>query len=179
MISLYFANPGAGKTTYLSRIAQKYNKPTALSTMLNKITRGKLKEKRKYDCVYCNVPIYNTYMFDVDKDLGVKHIERSLLLIDEGAIVLDNRVPLTEEQKTFLRLHRHYKVDIICVSQSWEDINIVVRRLYDRIYLMNKTWLGHLTTIRKIKKMIQISEEGQIQDMYRFSFPLRRIQTIQ
>jgi hypothetical protein len=172
MISLYFANPGAGKTTYLAKIAQKYNKPTSFRRVIHKITMGKSKLESKYDKVYCNVPIYNTFKFDVDQDLGIKHIEKSLLLIDEGAIVLDNRTPLSDEQKTFLRLHRHYKVDIVCVSQSWEDINIVVRRLYDRIYLMNKTHIGHLTIFRKIKKLIQMSEEGQIQDMYKFTHPL-------
>jgi hypothetical protein len=170
MIKLYFANPGAGKTTFLAKTAQKYNKPTRLSIVLNKLSFGKIKKKKKYENVYCTAPIWNTLEYDVDRDMGIKHIENSLILIDEGAIVLDNRVPLTKPQKTFLRLHRHYKCDIICTSQSWEDINIVVRRLYDKIYLMNRTLLKHTTTIREISKKIDIDEDGNIKDSYHFKF---------
>lgn len=153
MISLYFANPGGGKTSFLSKIAHSR------------------KYKKKYDKIFCNVPIKDTYMFDVTKDLGISHIENSLILIDEGAIELDNRTPLKSFQKTFLRLHRHYKCDIIICSQSWEDVNIVVRRLYDHIYLINRIPLfKHWSVIRRIKKCIDISEEGQIVDMYYFTF---------
>ncbi len=168
MIELYFANPGAGKTTYISKLAQKYNKPKFSSYLLHLLSFGKIDIKYKYpNGVYCNVPVYGTKKYTVDDDLGKTHIEKALILIDEGAIVLDNRVPLSKDKKQFLRLHRHYKCDAIIVSQSWEDVNIVVRRLYDGIYLMNHLF-GHFSVIRKIVKFTTISEDEQIIDGYRF-----------
>lgn len=150
-IKLVFANVGTGKTTYLAKLAHSK------------------RNIKKYDKIFSNVPIEGCYQFDV-RDLGKLHIENALLLIDEGAIVLDNNVKLPEREKTFYRLHRHYNCDIVVVSQSFEDINIVVRRLYTSMYIMKRSlffpWLSYT---RLISKKIGIDEVSkQIIDFYDF-----------
>lgn len=152
MMTLVFSNKGNGKTTYAAMLAR-------LEKNYKKYTGG----------IYSNVPIKGSYKFKV-KDLGRMHIENALIIVDEGAIELPNTSPMPEYQKSFMRLSRHYQCDIVFISQSWEDINIVVRRLYDRIYFLKKWFiLPPMSSLLRIKKVIGISEDGQIVEQYHYT----------
>lgn len=157
-IDLYFANVGSGKTTLLAKIANSK------------------KYQKKYDMIFSNVPIANTYKLDIKKDLGVYNIENALILVDEGAIEFDNNIKLPEVQKYYFRMHRHYNCDIIVVSQSYEDISIILRRLYRHIYVLDKLWFG-LSKAKRINKYIDIDETThQITEFYAYvPFPLSLI----
>lgn len=154
MISLIFANVGTGKTTLLAKLALEYGMSD------------------KYDLVLSNVALYGAKKFDVS-DLGYKHIRKAAIFIDEGAIELPNTTKLDEKLKMFLRLHRHYECDIWIVSQSYEDVNIVVRRLYSSIWIMNRVpMIGEMSYYRCIHKSIGIDDEShQIVEKYKFKFP--------
>ncbi len=149
-LTLFFANKGSGKTTLLARYAWYYThiKPN------------------KYKELYSNVPIKGCKKFDVNKDFGVFNMVDSLLLIDEGAIEFPNTSNMREHQKAYIRLQRHYKTshrhhnDIIVVSQSWEDINIVLRRVYDHVYQLDKGF-GGTSVVKTIRKEFGIDEMSQ------------------
>lgn len=160
MIRLFFANPGAGKTTLLAKVAN-----------------DELKRRRKnYEKVYANFPLKGAHMIDV-KDLGVLHLEDCLILIDEGGLEFNNRkMKMSDAQTYFFKMHRHYNTDIVIVSQSYDDIDITIRRLYDEMYLLKRSIIQtlsfdllHISSYRRIRKRISIDEESkQIVDAYNF-----------
>ena len=132
MLTFVFGSPGAGKTCYLAKLAKK--------------------ESRKRP-VYCNVDIHGTTLFT---ELGsMTPPEGSLILLDECGIEYNNRAykALPKSVISYLKLHRHYKVDMVVVSQSWDDIDITFRRLAERYYLIRKLPIFTLAVrcVRRIK----------------------------
>jgi len=159
MIRIYFGSPGCGKTSLIAFFTQKYFKQYHLFKRLYKIPR--------YDYVLSNVPIINASPFDVRDLDSFSPYPRSLLLIDEGGIVYNNRKFKDMPQGTieFLKLHRHYNCDISVFSQSWEDLDITIRRLCDEIYKVQK--IGQFTFTRLIQRRVGIDKETkQIVDQF-------------
>lgn len=155
---LIFANIGAGKTTLLARYAQRE---------LKKIKKG----KSKYKYVISNTPISGvTYIPKIRKLLQNSCPENTLILVDEAGIVWNNRkMKITDEEIEYIKLIRHYQSKIIAISQSHEDVDITIRRLYTNIYLLNKVL--PITLLRPIKKYVTIDKETeQIVDGYKFRF---------
>lgn len=155
---LIFANIGAGKTTLLARYAQRE---------LKKIKKG----KSKYKYVISNTPISGvTYIPKIRKLLQNSCPENTLILVDEAGIVWNNRkMKITDEEIEYIKLIRHYQSKIIAISQSHEDVDITIRRLYTNIYLLNKVL--PITLLRPIKKYVTIDKETeQIVDGYKFKF---------
>lgn len=155
-VILVFANIGAGKTTYLAKRAKKEQK---------KIKRG----KSKYDTIISNTPISGClYVPDIKKILNNSTPENTLYLLDEGELIWNNRkMKMTDKEIEYVKLIRHYNSKMIIVSQSSDDIDITVRRIYTNLYLLNK--YGSLTLIRPIRKFITIDKETeQIKDGYAF-----------
>ena len=158
-VVLYFANIGSGKTTYLSKIAIKEQK---------KIKKG----KSKYKYIVSNAIISGViYVPDIRSLMKKGALKDTLLLIDEGSIEYNNRKQnLTELEITWFKLIRHYNCSTIVLSQSYDDIDITLRRLYTEIYIMNR--LPLVTLIRPIKKYVGIDDiSNQIVDKYKFKFP--------
>lgn len=148
MISLYFGSPGAGKSTTAAWLAYK--------------KFGKRPVYANFDCAF-------TYRFDVSQ-LGLVQFPRgSLILVDEAGICFNNRKFKTMPMHVieFLKLHRHYGVDIAFFSQSWEDVDITIRRLATHLYYIRK--LPFFTMIRHVNSFVFIDKEKhQIQEGYRF-----------
>lgn len=157
-VTLIFANIGTGKTTFLSKIAIQE---------LKKIKKG----KSKYTQIISNAQIAGVvYIPDIRKLLKTGAVQDSLLLIDEGSIEYNNRkMNLTELEILYLKLIRHYKCDMTILSQSYDDIDVTLRRLYSKIYILRK--LPYFTLIMPIKKKIGIDDiSKQIIDEYRFEW---------
>jgi len=156
-VVLYFANIGTGKTTLLSKIAVKELRLIA-------------KKKSKYDYIVSNALISGvTYIPNIRDLLKKGAMQRTLMLIDEGSIVYNNRkMNLTDLEIQYFKLIRHYTSTLIVLSQSYEDIDVTLRRLYTQIYILRRMPL--FTLIQPIKKKISIDEVSkQIIDEYRFS----------
>ena len=150
MISIYFGSPGAGKTTLACRAVKK--------------------ARRRYAYTFtdfgCNIADFD----DVDlTGLGQWTFPpNSLLVVDEAGITFNSRKYKSLPQYTigWLKLCRHYSVDCIMMSQSWEDMDVSIRRLADRLYYIRK--LGPFTLIRRVYKRVTINEETeQIIDGYK------------
>ena len=149
--STYFGVPGSGKTTIASWLARN--------------------DKRKNKKVWSNVPIKGTYKLDKE-DIGKYMISNGRLILDECGTEFDNRnfkKNFTDEQVKFFKLHRHYKVDINCFSQFWNDIDIKLRNLSTKLYLLKKSAIPFFIVRKEIGKKISINKETkEIIDEYYF-----------
>lgn len=155
-ITLYFANIGTGKTTYLAKIAQKE---------LKKMKKG----KSKYKHIVSNALISGvTYVPDIRKLLKVGAMQHCLILVDEGSIVYNNRkMNLTDMEIQYFKLIRHYTSSLVVLSQSHDDVDVTLRRLYTSINILK--WLPFITLIMPITKSVGIDElTKQITDQYSF-----------
>lgn len=175
MITIYFGLPRSGKSTLICReiykAQKKYNK------VLKKAKKKKTKEKRleyyrkhnDYDNFYTNMDNKLCENRSV-KGLGSEWVYpiHSLVCIDEAGIEYNSRKTLSLPQSTieYLKLHGHYKTDLRYFSQTWEDLDVTIRRLAERYYYIRR--LGPFTLVRRIKRLIMINEEKQIIDGFEF-----------
>lgn len=152
MIRTFFARPGAGKTTECCALAVKYRK--------------------KYDHVFLNfsntVPnVHTCNMAQLGEWTFPPH---SYIAVDEAGIEYNSRKTISLKQITiaWLKKHRHYKCDLDFFSQSWDDIDVTVRRLSNELWLLYR--LGPWTLGRRIYKRVGIDKNThQIIDEYRFA----------
>lgn len=140
VVNIYFGVPGSGKTTFAAWLS-----------------RRDLRRKGK---VWSNVPITGTYKLDVTADIGVHHIEKGRIIIDEAGIEYNNRnyKNLPMRQIEFFKYHRHYSTAIDVFSQSYEDMDITLRRLAQNYYVVTKSRLPFFIKIRSIGRRVGIDE---------------------
>ncbi len=161
MIRVFFGNIGCGKTTLAARQFYKC------------LRRDQRDVNRK------RTPLYDYYISNFEcelaqfcrlADLGRWTFpEHSYIIIDEAGIEYNNRKfkSLPQETIAWLKLSRHYKCDVDFLSQSWDDMDITIRRLASELWYVRK--LGPFTMLRRIYKRVGIdSETHQICDFYEF-----------
>lgn len=150
MIAVYFGSPGAGKTTLACREI--------------------LRAKKHYRATFANFGCKCADYDDVDlKDLGKWTFPAgSYVAIDEAGIEYNNRKfkSLSQETIKWFKLHRHYGCDISIWSQSWDDMDVTLRRLADRLYYIKR--MGPFTMMRRVYKRVKVDKETeQIIDGYK------------
>lgn len=161
--------PGAGKTTiaaYLVRKCQKWNKIRRFICV--KIFRMKNFVDR---VPMSNVPIKGSLMLE-RSDIGNFNISDSDLIIDEAGLEFGNRdfKSFTKSEMKFFKKHRHYRCNIYMFSQGF-DVDLKLRDLCTRLYLVEKSFIPFFVHCKKIKKFVGIDElTGQLVDKYKFVF---------
>lgn len=144
MVQGIFGLPGSGKSTYLAKIAKKYQK--------------------KGIKVYSNFYIKGCYQLDFD-DLGVHDYSDCCILIDEISLFADSRnwknysAPL----RYYMACHRHYNAVIYYASQSYKDCDLRIRNITDTLYYIRTSIFG-LSVVREIGKCFSI--DGEIGESY-------------
>jgi hypothetical protein len=140
-ITVYFGVPGSGKTTLAAYFARKH-----------------LKAGRK---VYSNVPIIGTYKYSPIDDLGNNQIEDAYLILDEASIEFNNRnfKVFPKNCIEFFKIHRHYGVAIDVFSQSYEDMDITIRRLATKFILVKKSYIPYFIVTKTARHIIDIDKE--------------------
>lgn len=150
MITVYFGNPGCGKTTLACREIQRVNK--------------------EYAATFANFGCKCATVDDVSLvDLGLWTFPPgSYIAIDEAGIEYNNRKfkSLSQDTIKWFKLHRHYRCDVSVWSQSWDDMDVTIRRLADRLYYLRK--IGPFTVSRRVYKRVTVDKQTeQIIDGYR------------
>lgn len=156
MIRIFWGNPGCGKTTLACKLA--------------------LKNQKRYKGTVTNFPqsVPGSSFYDSLEQLGEWKPPRGFWCgWDESGIDFNNRAykAMPKPCITFHKKHRHEELDIDCFSQSWEDIDVTLRRLSVELWYMIK--LGPWTLCRRVYKRTGIDKStGQIVDIYKFAHML-------
>lgn len=149
IISVYWGVPGSGKSTFAAYLAKK-----------------DLKHNKK---VWSNVPITGTMKLEPREDLGRNMILDGRIIIDEASVEYNSRAYKTMPQEAikFFKYHRHYQTAIDVFSQSWDDMDVTIRRLAQKMYVVKKSWLPWFIVRRTVRKRVGIDENThQIIDEY-------------
>lgn len=141
MIRMYFGSPGCGKSTLLAKIA--------------------LFERKRYNYVFTNGDCSLCSPMDMQKLENYTVPPKSLLLIDEAGIEFNNRdfKRFGKGKIEFFKKYRHEECDIFLFSQSWEDVDLTIKRLVDEIYYLRK--VGPFTLIHRVYKRVGTDEKQE------------------
>lgn len=163
MVTGYFGLPGSGKTTFLTRIAQKE---------LKYIDKGKSPYTHILTNFYCRGCEKVDY-----RDLGNYEICNALILLDEITLDADSRnfKQFDNAHKEFFLLHRHYNCDVIYFTQQYDGVDKKIRDITSNLYFVRK--LGIFSIATKIFRTLDINELSKdIVQGYRFANIFERLQ---
>lgn len=159
-VRVWFGLPGSGKTTMCAALVKKAHKKGIPS--------------------YTNVPITGAFKIDPKKDLGFADIRNAQVIIDEAGITYNNRDirAMSKETIEWLKLHRHYKCSVDVFSQSYDDMDITLRRLAYHYYLVRRFIIPGVFVAYPIRRSIGINDmTKEICDTYSLDSPLIRLFT--
>ena len=70
----------------------------------------------------------------------------------------------------FYKYHRHYRVQVNIFSQSYDDMDITLRRLAQNFFVVQKSLIPFFVKSKRIGRRIGINKDShQIEDEYFFS----------
>jgi hypothetical protein len=137
MITVYSGLPGSGKSTQLARVGlnllkrnvKLYSKTGIKRKVCSNIKFSSLIEKEFKSFIH--------YWSDINE---IVTFESADILIDEIAIYFDAQswADTSMDVKRFLRLHRHYEVDIYGVAQDFDTVDISFRRLTRHLWHIHR-----------------------------------------
>ena len=180
-LNVYFGVPGSGKTTYAAYLAKAAQRESIIIRLCrrcpcrftNWILNGN-SWKRAYP-VWSNVPIAGTLRLNAREDIGVHMIQDGKMIIDEAGVEFNSRNYKTFPQTAikFFKYHRHYGVSVDVFSQSFEDMDVTLRRLAQNFYVVRKTFIPFFITTKRIRRRVGIDDKThQICDAYAFGLPI-------
>lgn len=162
MISMVFGTPGSGKTTLGAWCAVR-----AASGRPLRAAGHWMQDFREYDHIYTNFAVNIPGVREWSLDMMGKDVcSRSLMVIDEVAQIWDARnfKNFDSDVKAWFALHRHYKSDVILISQGYNDVDLRIRNCAEQTFLLEPWYLGFskLTAIVKYARL----EMGTINEGY-------------
>lgn len=170
---------------FLFYCSRKYNNPNKLIFIFGKKGSGKstymvslmLKHLRRGWHVYTNmfdVNIPGVRLMNVNQLISCVPDPHSVLFIDEGGLIWDNRASKTfaKGYTEFFKLQRKYKCKVYINSQDF-DIDKKIRQLTDRMVLMSSI-AGCIGVVRPIIRKVALVEasangESRIADNLKFA----------
>lgn len=153
---LIMGKPGSGKSTLMAHLVKK-----------------SIKQGRK---VYTNQHVLGAHYLNPDW-LGKYMLYDVDIIIDEAQLVWDNREfgKFSKDMKYFISNYRHMKCRLWIISQSYEDLDVKIRRQAHHIYIMQPSWLPFTIMLQKVRMRFGINEQGNnIETLFKTSiFDLR------
>jgi energy-coupling factor transporter ATP-binding protein EcfA2 len=137
------------------------------STLAGIITKKAIKKGRK---VYSNHHVLGAIQLH-HSALGMYDIQDSDIIIDEGQICYDSRdfKNFSEANKFFFSHFRHFGNRVYILSQSFDDLDVKIRRQAQYIYIAQPFVKG-LLLLQKIRMKFGVSEdETDIVTKYKFN----------
>lgn len=181
VLNVYFGVPGSGKTTFAAYLTKWALHESPLISFCrkhpNRLTNWILDSKyfkRRID-VFSNVPITGAYQLNAKEDIGRYMIEDAKIIIDEAGIEYNNRAYKTFSQEAiyFYKYHRHYKTSVDVFSQSYDDMDVTLRRLAQNFYVVRRSLVPFCVVARKIRRKVGVDEHTkQIMDLYAMGVPV-------
>ena len=152
MIRTFFGSPGVGKTTLACKLAKK--------------------NRKRYRHTYCNFGNSVPGCGSADlEDLGEWTFPpSSYIAVDEAGIEYNSRAykALKKHTIAWFKKHRHYRCDVDVFSQSWEDMDVTIRRLSNELWYMYR--IGPFTLCRRVYKRVMVDKTThQIIDGYKMA----------
>lgn len=152
MITTLFGSPGCGKTTLAVKKA--------------------IKNQKHYKHCFLNFDhtVKNAFICSLDELGDWTFPDYSYIAIDEAGIEYNSRAykTLPKPAIAWFKKHRHYRCDVDIFSQSWEDMDITLRRLSNELWYLYK--IGPFTLARRIYKRVTVDKTTeQIIDGYKMS----------
>lgn len=152
MIRVFFGKPGVGKSTLCCKLA-------------------KLSAKH-YDNAFINFrnTVPNVGSCDVAGLGNWTFPHSSYIALDEAGIEFNNRAykSLPKYTIAWFKKHRHYRCDVDVFSQSWDDMDVTIRRLANELWYMYR--IGPFTLCRRVYKRVTVDKNTeQIIDGYRMA----------
>lgn len=148
----FIASPiGSGKSCYSACLAQKA------------IKRGR--------SVYSNTEIANCRKITVQQLATMRPARGSLVIIDETGNEFNSR-NFAQTSKTlieFFKLSRHYGIDIILISQTFNDSDKQIRELAQRIYFIRPIISGVISMIVNVDGKIGVGMQGEVMMQYKIA----------
>ena len=181
VLNVYFGVPGSGKTTFAAYLTKWALHENAIIRFCRKnqnfITLPILKSKylKRRIPVYSNVPITGAFKLDAKADIGNYMIKNAKVIIDEAGIEYNNRnyKSFPPESIYFYKYHRHYQVSVDVFSQSYEDMDVTLRRLAQNFYVVRRSLIPFCIVARRIRRHVGVDEQTkQITDLYAMGLPL-------
>ena len=180
-LNVYFGVPGSGKTTYAAYLAKQARKESVIIRLCRRFpcrfTNWILDGgnwKREYP-VWSNVPIAGTLCLNAREDIGVHMIQNGKMIIDEAGVEFNSRNYKSFPQTAikFFKYHRHYGVSVDVFSQSFEDMDVTLRRLAQNFYVVKKSMLPFFIVTKRIRRRVGIDDKThQLCDAYFFGLPV-------
>lgn len=181
ILNVYFGVPGSGKTTFAAYLAKQSMKQSRIITWAqqhpgnfsDRLLSSRFFKRRQP--VWSNVPITGTYALDPSKDIGHHMMVGGKVIIDEAGIEYNNRnfKSFGVDAIYWYKYHRHYQCSVDVFSQSYEDMDITLRRLAQNYFVVKKSLLPKFIVCKKIRRKVGIDENThQIIDHYYFGFPI-------
>lgn len=129
MIKLFFGLPGSGKTTLLVKFAYD-----------EKIKKKRSRYKYVYTNFECSVPGVININNNVIGHYDLAPDGNALILIDEATLFADSRdfKNFDYDRLLFFVLHRHFRTDVVIVTQYFDGVDLRIRRIIDRVYYLQK-----------------------------------------
>lgn len=181
VLNVYFGVPGSGKTTFAAHLAKESMRQSRVITWAEqhpcKLSSWLIASpffKRRAP-VWSNVPITGTYVLDPPVDIGKSMILGGKVIIDEAGIEYNNRKTkdFPQEAIYWYKYHRHYQCSVDVFSQSYEDMDITLRRLAQNYFVVKKSLIPYFVVCKRIRRKVGIDDNThQIIDHYYFGFPV-------
>jgi len=181
VLNVYFGVPGSGKTTFAAYLTKRSMKQSRVIVWAQKhpgkFSAWLLASRFFKRCtpVYSNVPITGAFQLEPQADIGKYMISGGKVIIDEAGIEYNNRnfKSFPKEAIYWYKYHRHYECSVDVFSQSYEDMDITLKRLAQNYFVVKKSLLPFCIVCKSIKRKIGIDDiTHQIIDKYYFGFPI-------